>query len=120
MLVLHREETIFFSSLGHPFFSRLLSNAFSDFGSVGRKSRAYGTQARSVRGSQNRLCYPDNPFPLHWKRCMRCVKDVAVDLPCRKDAIKVPFREVNTNKYIINTVLTTSYTLFENTRLNLP
>ena len=29
-----------------------------------------------------------------------CVNDVVVDLPCRKDATKIFFREGNTNKYI--------------------
>ena len=37
-----------------------------------------------------------------------CVNDVVVNLPCRLDTIKVFFRKVNTNKYIINTVLTSS------------
>ena len=68
-------------------------------------SRAYGTRARSARDSHNcailSIICPFIAFP--------CVSDVVVDIPCRKDATKVLFREVNTNKYIINTVLTSPY-----------
>ena len=63
----------------------------------------------------------DNPhhFPFHRKRCILSANDVVVDLPCQKDATKVFLRDVNTNKYIMNTVLTSSYTRFENIILNL-
>ena len=40
----------------------------------------------------------------------QCISVVRVDLPRRKEAIKVFIREVNSNKYIINTVLPSSYT----------
>ena len=36
----------------------------------------------------------------------------------QKDVIKIFFRKVHTNKYIINTVLTSSYNLLENNTLN--
>ena len=90
-----------------------LSNDNAD----GNENRAYGTRASSARGSQNCailsiLC------PIAGNGAFLLVNEVVVHLPCRKDAIKVFFREVKTNKYIIDTVLTSSYTLFENTRLN--
>ena len=71
---------------------------------------AYGTRARSARGSQNRailsiIC------PFTGNRAFRlCVNDIVVDLPRRKDATKVFIREVSTTKYIINMVLPSSYT----------
>ena len=45
-------------------------------------------------------------FALHRKQCISVVR---VDLHRRKEAIKVFIREVNSNKYIINTVLPSSY-----------
>ena len=71
---------------------------------------AYGTRARSARGSQNRailsiIC------PFTGNRAFRlCVNDIVVDLSRRKDATKVFIREVSTTKYIINMVLPSSYT----------
>ena len=78
--------------------------------------RAYGTRARSGCGSQNCailsiLCsFTGNGAFL-------CVKDVVVDLPCRTGRHQSLL--FNTNKYIIITVLTSSYTLFENTCVRL-
>ena len=55
------------------------------------------------------------PFTLNG--AFLCVNDV-VHVPCLNwDGTYVFFREVNTNKYIINTALTSSYTWLENTRL---
>ena len=69
---------------------------------------AYGTRARSARGSQNcailSIICPftgNSAFGL-------CVNDVVLGVPCRKDATEVFFCEVHTNKYIINTVLPSS------------
>ena len=56
---------------------------------------------------QSKPCYPVNHLPFHRKQCISVVR---VDLPRRKEAIKVFIREVNSNKYIINTVLPSSYT----------
>ena len=56
---------------------------------------------------QSKPCYPVNHLPFHRKQCISVVR---VDLPRRKEAIKVFIREVNSNNYIINTVLPSSYT----------
>ena len=71
-------------------------------------SRAYGTRARSARDSHN-CAILSIICPFIGNGAFLCVSDVVVDIPCRKDATKVLFREVNTNKYIINTVLTSPY-----------
>ena len=90
-----------------------LSNDNAD----GNENRAYGTRPRSSQNCAivSILC------PIAGNGAFLCVNDVVyVHLHCRKDAIKVFFREVNTNKYTIITVLTSSYTLFQNTRQNSP
>ena len=69
---------------------------------------AYGTRARGARGSQ-KCAILSIICPFTTNGAFLCVNDVVVHLRCRKDAIKV-FLEVNTNKDIINTVLTSSYT----------
>ena len=71
-------------------------------------SLAYGTRARSARGSESPIL--SIIFPFIGNGAFLCANEVVVDLPCRKDAAKVFFCEVNTNKYFINTVLTSSYT----------
>ena len=63
---------------------------------------------------QSKPCYPVNHLPFHRKQGI----SVFVDLSRRKDATKVFIREVSTTKYIINMVLQSSYTLFENASLN--
>ena len=69
---------------------------------------AYGTRARSARGSQNcailSIICPFTGNSAFWL----CVNDVVLGVPCRKDATEVFFCEVHTNKYIINTVLPSS------------
>ena len=69
---------------------------------------------------QSKLCYPVNHLPFHRKQCISVVRKwLVVDLPRRKDATKVFIREVNSNKYVLKTVLSSSCTWFENTSLNL-
>ena len=63
---------------------------------------------------QSKPCYPVNHLPFHRKQGI----SVFVDLSRRKDATKVFIREVSTTKYIINMVLPSSYTWFENASLN--
>ena len=88
-----------------------------DVCSLHHNALAYGTCARSAHGSQN--CTTLSIIvPFIGNGAFLCANDVVVDLPCRKDATKVFFREVNTNKYIINAVVTSSYTRFENIILN--
>ena len=48
-------------------------------------------------------------FPFTGNGAFLWVNDVVVDLSCQRDATKIFFREVNKNKYIINTVLMSSY-----------
>ena len=71
---------------------------------------AYGTRARNARGSQN--CAILSIIRLFTGKGALClsVNNVVVSLPCRKDATKVFFREVNANKDIMNTVLPSFYT----------
>ena len=57
---------------------------------------AWGARARSARGSQN-CAILSIIFPFIGNGACLCTNDVF-------------FREVNTNKYSINTVLTSSYT----------
>ena len=67
---------------------------------------------------QSKMCYPVNHLPFRWKRCISVRKWSCCRSTLLKDASKVFFREVNTNKYIINTILMSSYTWFENIMLN--
>ena len=66
-----------------------LSKCNSDMIQIGMSNNpylAYGTRARSARGSQNRaiLSIIVNHLPFHRKQCISVVR---VDLPRRKEAI---------------------------------
>ena len=60
--------------------------------------RAYGTRARSARGSQN-CTVLSIIFPFTGNSALQCVNDLVVDLHCRKDAIHVFFCEVKDGAY---------------------
>ena len=72
----------------------------------------------AVHAVVTKLCYSVNPLAFHRKRGTSVLKRRCCRSTLGKDAMKVLFCDVNTKKYIINTVLTTSYTLFENNGLN--
>ena len=65
--------------LGHPPFFRLLSNVFSDFGSVGRKRKKKNKKLKKESGNRRPGSSAQHPWSLETTRCGSKVNMAAMD-----------------------------------------